>query len=234
GVGAAVARNSLDDGTVSALSPNVGVWLRRGPARVTLSGLLTRLEGASWPEANLTVALSRGAVDVTAFGGVRDDPFSDLAPTGSWWAGASAAAWITPRAALVVSGGRYAPDILQGIPGGDYFTLGFRITARRARPVPPDIPVPLVFSRERAESGGIGFRLPAARSVAIVGDWNDWTPAPLRADGGGRWVLTEPVPPGVHRFNLVVDGERWVVPDDVPRIDDGFGGSVGLLVVSAS
>jgi hypothetical protein len=28
-----------------------------------------------------------------------------------------------------------------------------------------------------------------------------------------------------------VDGERWVVPDSVPSVDDGFGGRVGLLIV---
>ncbi len=33
---------------------------------------------------------------------------------------------------------------------------------------------------------------------------------------------------------LARDGERWVVPEDVPSVDDGFGGRVGLLIVAGS
>jgi hypothetical protein len=111
-------------------------------------------------------------------------------------------------------------------------TVGVRYTPRRSRPVPPEVPFPLVYSRDRADAGGIGFDVPEAREVSIAGDWNDWTPVPLARDGAGRWVLPAGVPPGVYRFNLLVDGDRWTVPDGVPQIDDGFGGTVGLLVIS--
>jgi hypothetical protein len=38
--------------------------------------------------------------------------------------------------------------------------------------------------------------------------------------------------PGVYRFNLRIDGTGWLVPSEVPSVDDGFGGHVGLLIVS--
>jgi hypothetical protein len=40
------------------------------------------------------------------------------------------------------------------------------------------------------------------------------------------------LPPGVYRFNLIVDGERWIVPEGVTAVDDGYGGKTCLLVVS--
>ncbi|MEX2473249.1 MAG: glycogen-binding domain-containing protein, partial [Gemmatimonadota bacterium] len=63
------------------------------------------------------------------------------------------------------------------------------------------------------------------------GDWNDWTPEPLRQDAEGRWTLPAGLSPGIYRFNLRVDGMRWIVPDGVPVADDGFGGEVGILIV---
>lgn len=231
GVGAGTAKNSLDESAVHGVLPTAGAWVRGGPARVTLSYLHTMLEGEAWPEANISVSVSSGPVDLTAYGGVRRTPFPEVEDDESW-AGISAALWLAPRIAVVASAGDYPSDILQGIPGGEYFSLGIRFTRERARPVPPEVPIPLIFSRDRAESGGITFRVPDANRVEIAGDWNDWTPTPLQRDAQGRWRLPPGVPPGVYRFNLFVDGARWVVPEDVPAMDDGFGGTVGLLVIS--
>ena len=71
-----------------------------------------------------------------------------------------------------------------------------------------------------------------AATVAVAGDWNGWEPAPLTRSPDGRWLLPRDLPAGVHRFNLLVDGERWIVPEGVPSVDDGFGGQVGLLVIA--
>ena len=61
---------------------------------------------------------------------------------------------------------------------------------------------------------------PAAASVAVVGDFNDWDPAadPLRrARAGGLWVATIPLAPGHHRYAFVVDGRRWAPDPAAPR-----------------
>ena len=55
---------------------------------------------------------------------------------------------------------------------------------------------------------------------------------PLSQDATGRWIVPVGLAPGVYRFNLRADGERWIVPEGVPQIDDGYGGRVGLLIIS--
>jgi hypothetical protein len=74
--------------------------------------------------------------------------------------------------------------------------------------------------------------VPGATSVDIAGDWNSWTPAPMAKDVDGRWSVELPLQGGAHKFIIVVDGQRQMVPRGVPTLPDGFGGTVGLLVVS--
>ena len=68
--------------------------------------------------------------------------------------------------------------------------------------------------------------------MEIAGDWTGWERVPLTRDDSGRWIVPATLAPGVYRFNLRVDGERWIVPDSVAEIDDGYGGRVGLLIIS--
>jgi len=77
----------------------------------------------------------------------------------------------------------------------------------------------------------VRFRLGGAATVAIAGDWNAWKPVPLSSLGQGRWEGVLALPPGLYHFNLLVDGTEWVVPNGVTTVDDGLGGSVGVLVV---
>ena len=75
------------------------------------------------------------------------------------------------------------------------------------------------------------FRMPAARSLAIAGNWNAWTPAPLQAVGDDIWEAALLLGPGTYYFNLVVDGVEWVVPAGVATISDGMGGLIAVLNV---
>ena len=70
-----------------------------------------------------------------------------------------------------------------------------------------------------------------AKSAAIAGDWNDWSPAPMSRTKAGRWTTVIQVVPGVHRFSILVDGTRWIVPSGAPQASDGFGGQAALLVI---
>ncbi|MBM4185024.1 MAG: hypothetical protein FJ207_12555 [Gemmatimonadetes bacterium] len=231
GASVASARNSFDSAAVSGLVPNAGVWAQSRYLRGTVSYQHTRMSGDSYPEANAALTLSRGPADLTLYAGVRDAPYA----TTGWnerWAGISAVWWVSPNAALVVSGGGYSSDVLQGLPGGDFASVGLRLTPRRVRPIPITAPSPIVYTSEEARRGSIGFEVEGAARVEIAGDWNGWELEPLTRDASGRWVVPAGTPVGVHRFNLRVDGERWFVPEGVPAVDDGFGGQVGLLVVS--
>jgi len=51
---------------------------------------------------------------------------------------------------------------------------------------------------------------PGAHSVTVVGNFNDWTPAPLSdKDGDGIWTARLPLPPGRYEYAFVVDGRWW-------------------------
>jgi hypothetical protein len=230
-VSLATARNSYDSAAVQGLVPAVGVWAQTRGLRGTLSVLATNVDGDRHPEANVAMTLTRGWADVTVWGGLRQSPFA-AADLDERWAGASAALWVTDNAAIVATAGRYSADLLQGLPGGSFLSLGLKLTPRRVRPVPVSSGAPIVYTPEATRSGGVGFRVQGAERVAVAGDWNGWVLEPLTRDASGRWVVPVSLAPGVYRFNLRVDGERWVVPDEIPSIDDGFGGRVGLLIVS--
>jgi hypothetical protein len=230
GASLATARNSFDSAAVMGLVPQVGAWVQGRSVRATLGYLHSVVSGDAYPEANLALTLTRGSLDLTLYGGARASPYGTAA-LDERWAGATAAYWLTRNAAVVVSGGRYASDVLQNLPGGEFVSVGLRLTPRRSRPIPITATAPIVYTTEQATRGDISFAIDGASRVEIAGDWNGWIREPLSRDPAGRWVVPPGLPPGVHRFNLRVDGERWVVPDGVPAVDDGFGGRVGLLIV---
>jgi len=67
--------------------------------------------------------------------------------------------------------------------------------------------------------------------VAIAGNWNAWTPARLHGLGQDVWEAVLRLAPGTYYFNLVVDGQEWVVPAGVATIPDGMGGLIAVLNV---
>jgi hypothetical protein len=79
---------------------------------------------------------------------------------------------------------------------------------------------------------------PAAHSVAVVGDFNDWglnDSALVATNHEGVWSVTAPVPAGVHRYAFVVNGEQWVADPSAPRsTGDDFGRPSSAIVVEDS
>ena len=80
------------------------------------------------------------------------------------------------------------------------------------------------------ESEGIANfvgHFPGARSVEVVGSFNNWSRGLLHLsddDHDGIWHAAAVLPAGTHEYMFVVDGERWV-PDPLAGryVDDGFG-----------
>ena len=73
-----------------------------------------------------------------------------------------------------------------------------------------------------------------ARSVSIVGDFNEWRPdkTPLVAPKPGVWSVSLPLSPGRHEYAFIVDGKRWVVdPASIPSSDE-FGTESSVLLVA--
>ena len=76
------------------------------------------------------------------------------------------------------------------------------------------------------------FANAAAKSVAVAGNFNEWsaTANPL-ARSGQVWTALVTLPPGEHLFMFVVDG-KWVVPPLAEDfVDDGFGSKNGVVIV---
>ena len=121
---------------------------------------------------------------------------------------------------LELSVGR-SPRSPEGFSEGTYYMAGLRASA-----------VPAVHRPEitRSPMGTrVTFELRGSQ-VAIAGDWNDWANDAMTRDADGRWSIVIPAGTGAHRFTLTIDG-KTVVPRGVPKLPDGFGGEVGLLVI---
>ncbi len=79
---------------------------------------------------------------------------------------------------------------------------------------------------------------PDARSVKVVGDFNNWglnDSALVATNNQGVWSVTASVPAGVHRYAFVVNGKQWVADPSAPRsTGDDFGMPSSALVVEDS
>ncbi len=51
---------------------------------------------------------------------------------------------------------------------------------------------------------------PGATSVLLAGDFTDWRnrPIPMKPQRHGLWQVSVALPPGEHRYQFIVDGER--------------------------
>jgi len=79
------------------------------------------------------------------------------------------------------------------------------------------------------------FLAPNARSVALAGDFNNWSVGHTmmrRVSPSGLWTVDVPLHPGRYTYTFVVDGTRWVPDPSAPReIGDDFGAPSSVLAV---
>ncbi len=207
-------------------------WWLTGPTQLSLSVEPIRLTGAWYTDVVGGATMDRGAGRVVASVWATARLSSVYGSKGA--ASAALQYFVTPSVALEAAGGSYLSDPFQGLPRAGFASVGVRVhSAPRVVAPAPDLPprlAPLVAQR-RGDSVVVRFRMNAARSVAIAGDWNAWQPAPLRGLGGDIWEAALLLAPGTYHFNLLVDGTDWVVPGGVAVVSDGMGGMVAVLTV---
>jgi hypothetical protein len=51
------------------------------------------------------------------------------------------------------------------------------------------------------------FQSGTAKSVQLVGDFNEWTPQPFQKGKAGQWSVTIALAPGDYSYNFIVDGK---------------------------
>lgn len=90
-------------------------------------------------------------------------------------------------------------------------------------------------SREAAIPMRFLFVAPGAKSVTIVGDFNDWdqTATPLvKHSAQGVWTAEITLPPGRYAYAFLVDGQRWIAdPAAPPAVGDDFGRPSSVVTV---
>jgi hypothetical protein len=137
----------------------------------------------------------------------------------------------TPVLALEFSGGNYLPEPYQGFPQARYITVGVRLHAHPHSGVRAGAGPPPLLTTMHGDSVVVRVRMGDAARVSMAGDWNGWTPMPMRPLGSERWEAALALRPGTYHFALVVNGRDWVVPRGVATVPDELGGTVGVLSV---
>ncbi|HUL02298.1 MAG TPA: isoamylase early set domain-containing protein [Gemmatimonadales bacterium] len=97
------------------------------------------------------------------------------------------------------------------------------------------LPEPGIALREGEGIAQFVARFPGARSVAVVGSFNDWRPESIPLDDSdhdGVWGATVVLPAGAHEYMFVVDGERWIADPLAERfVEDDFGRENSVVIV---
>jgi len=76
-----------------------------------------------------------------------------------------------------------------------------------------------------------------ARSVEIVGDFNEWTKGAntLKLSGApGVWSASIPLSPGRHEYAFIINGTRWVADPLAVKSSDDFGTESSVIRVGAA
>lgn len=111
--------------------------------------------------------------------------------------------------------------------------LGSRNLALSALPPPDDL---------QATEGSVVLRVEADEvdvdtdggALAVAGDFTSWKPVPMTFRDG-VWELSVHLPPGVYHYAFQRPDGSWFLPESIRnRVDDGFGGVNGVLVVVQS
>lgn len=243
--GPLAGRLSRGTGGDGALGIGAGGWVRFAGAAAEASWTRLTVGDTAFSDLVGRVRWSRGAFDVAGSAGTRvasrgggKGLYGDVTAT------LRIGAWL----ALVIGGGTYPSDPVRGSIPGRYVTAGVRLAPRA--PLQPVV-VPQTGAFSVGPPAAVGARVDRARvavervaglavlvvrvsgaaRVEVMGDFTDWRPVTLSATADGRWQYGLPLPPGMHRFNLRLDGGAWGVPEGAGYAADEFGGSVGVLVV---
>lgn len=150
------------------------------------------------------------------------------APRESWLGGNIDFGW-SDDLRFTLNAERQPTDIIRGLPAAQRFGAGVRLSPalfRRQHPI--DVPATIILPVPHPRTLPLG----EAGIAEIRGDFTDWLPVQLTRGPGGVWFVPKGIAPGVHTLSVRLDGGAWHAPPGLPTMDDGFGGIVGVLVVT--
>lgn len=172
----------------------------------------------------LVVALRTASLELSGTLGRRS---GDDIPSQAWWS-ATALVPLTEVASIEVGSSRNPANVVLGLPGARETTLGLRVAWPDRARTPRTAPRALI-ERQDAEHVRVILTLPGAARVRLMGDFTGWRPVELEPIGGSRYAASFFARGGTYRINIALDDGPWIAPPGMPRVDDGFGGLVGLL-----
>jgi hypothetical protein len=246
-IGSMIGATSFGTGNRAVTSFATGAWAERLGATWLLNATTTKVGDTSYVDVLGATHYEAGRVTLDGSLGSRNRSqggghgvYGEVSGTvafGSWLS-------------LVLAGGRYPTDPTRGSVSGRYLGLSMRITplphrtaaARPARQFgftghgSTSVDDPPAATAEMVHCDCIGGILVIyagnATVVEVSGDFTDWDPVSLGpGDLPGTWRVATRLAPGTYRFNVRLDGKEWFVPAGVTRLQDEFGGEVGVLVV---
>jgi hypothetical protein len=249
-VGAGVGR-TWDGAWRGVVRGDLGAWLSgaTGVASVSVSPTVVD-DTIKYTDTFVSLHGTMTSWDLDASVGARaGQQLPTLPANHTTWGSIAATLWVKPSIGVIASAGTYPVDFTQGFPGGQFLSLGLRFAAGRNRERSPavvsarpeEVAGPTVTAFEVIGLAGttgttgtthrIRVRAPRALRVEVAGDFSEWAPVALEAQGGGWWTLIVPLSRGAHEVNVRVDGGGWLVPPGLISSTDEFGGSVGRLII---
>ncbi|MDF2771811.1 MAG: hypothetical protein K0S86_1305 [Geminicoccaceae bacterium] len=238
--------------TYGAATGDFGVWARRGEHRVSIFAAPVRTSTiTTFVFSDETVLRLREPVGYTDFtlaahGGWGAFQLDAVAVLRDGWQGnvrsaatasVGGAWWMTPHIGLAAAVGRQLSDPMRGTARARYASVALRLSAERhrveRRPTEPRVAAGEASLVAVPGGGGratIRVHAPGARRVEIMGDLTGWEPMELD-QRDGRWERRLTAASGPHHVLVRIDGGAWMPPSNLPRIDDEYGGRVGLVIV---
>jgi len=172
-------------------------------------------------------------LSIGAGAGVRGESGLSRTKTNAWGV-VDGAAWLTPQFAVVVGAGRTLDDVARGVPHAAFVSVALRIAAQ---------PHPTIFARRSTRAGPrisaerlsdelrrIDVHADSVFRIELMADFTNWSPVTLDRVGDA-WRLERAIPAGAHRVAIRLDGGPWIVPINLPRVEDDLAGIVGIITI---
>jgi len=154
-------------------------------------------------------------------------------------AGASRPGWRSPGVGLLVAASIAGIIALVRARGISYVPESVPGIDRPTQAVAAAAPTPARSVGAVSDNAAVRVQFvlvaPDAKSVAVVGDFNDWNPSATPLESArGMWTSEEVVTAGRHDYAFVIDGTRWIADPSAPRAPaDELGGGYSVLVAGA-
>lgn len=145
----------------------------------------------------------------------------------SWWR----QEWVirlSPRVGIAIAAGISTIIALGGVAVGSRIAAPSQGSSHIAEATPPRDTVQLVR---------FVFVDSGASSVALVGDFNEWTrgaTALKRSGAPGVWSVSVALTPGRHEYAFIVNGSRWVADPLAVKSSDDFGTESSVIRVGTA